>query len=138
MDVAFMVILGFVAYQDIRKMKIRDKSILAIIILTILSLLFTSEISLWERLLGTLCVSLPMLLAATACPGALGGGDIKLMAAGGLFLGRRLILQAAVIALVTAAVYAVYLLVIERKDGKTKIPLGPFLCIGMALAQICN
>lgn len=133
-----MVILGFVAYQDIRKMKIRDRYIGGIIGLAILAVFGMPEVTFRERLLGALCVSLPMLLAATVCPGALGGGDIKLMAAGGLYLGRRLILQAAVIALVTAAVYAVYLLVIERKDGKTKIPLGPFLCIGMALAQICN
>lgn len=138
MNIIFLVILVFVAYQDAGKMEIKNKYILMITVLSIFSIFFTEEISFTDRLWGALCVSFPMLLIAVIRPGILGGGDIKLMAAGGLYMGWYLTLRAVLIAIVAATIYAGYLLLIKHKDYKTKIPLGPFLCVGMALSQIRN
>ena len=46
-------------------------------------------------------VSVPMLLLTLAVPGAFGGGDIKLMAASGFFLGMDAIVCAMMFGLLT-------------------------------------
>ena len=40
-----------------------------------------------ERLIGVVCISVPLLIITLIVPGAFGGGDIKMMAAVGLLLG---------------------------------------------------
>lgn len=84
-----------------------------------------------ERLAGFFCVSIPLGTAACLAPGSFGGGDIKLCAAGGFFLGWKAMLSAGAMAVLSAgAAVAVFLLTgrISRREG---IPFGPFLCLGM-------
>ena len=75
-----------------------------------------------------------MLLLAFAVNGAFGGGDIKLMAAGGFFLGWRSILVAMLIGLVTGAVYCVFMLWKGRMARKDSFAFGPFLAAGLTVA----
>ena len=69
-------------------------------------------------------------------PGAFGGGDIKLMAVGGLFLGWRVAVTSAVISIFLGGAYSLYLLIIKHADRKTYFAFGPFLCVGMAIGKI--
>ena len=78
-------------------------------------------------------------MVAVITKGAFGGGDVKLMAAGGLFLGWRLILTAAVIAFMTAGSYIFVQMCVNRQENKRKtrkseIAFGPFLCEGMIIS----
>lgn len=133
---AFLTVLIMVAFEDFDTRRIADKSIKAILILSLAAVVFMPESSFAERLVGAGCVSVPMLVIALIIPGAFGGGDIKLMAASGFFLGAGTILKAVFPALLTAAFYAVWLLVVKRADRKEEFAFGPFLCIGMAAALI--
>lgn len=66
---------------------IYDRFHIFILILAIANIWLVPEHGLIDRLIGALIISVPMLLLALAIPGAFGGGDIKLMAVSGAFLG---------------------------------------------------
>lgn len=66
--------------------------------------------------------------------GGMGGGDMKLGAMLGAFLGWRLTLVGLFVAVVVGGVVAVCVLASGRKGRKDPIPFGPFLAAGGAVA----
>jgi len=86
--------------------------------------------------IGILAASLPLYLLGLLLPESLGGGDVKLMASAGLFLGWKLILLALLLGDFIALIY-VFVLIIQRKfSRKTPIPFGPFLSAGMVFSLL--
>ncbi|RCX10420.1 Flp pilus assembly protein protease CpaA [Anaerobacterium chartisolvens] len=85
----------------------------------------------YDKALGVVAAGLPLYIAAFATNGGIGGGDIKFMAAAGLFLGWKKALAALFISFAGAAVVLVLLIAFKvwRKD--TPVPLGPFFLIGI-------
>ena len=65
--------------------------------------------------------------------GGFGGGDVKFMCAAGALLGWRHILWSAAAGIFSAGVYVLYLLIIKNTGRKAEFPLGPFLCLGIAV-----
>jgi leader peptidase (prepilin peptidase)/N-methyltransferase len=63
----------------------------------------------------------------------MGGGDIKLLAMMGAFLGWRSILFIIFAASLVGSVIGVTAMMIQKKDGKLAIPFGPFLAFGALL-----
>lgn len=74
------------------------------------------------------------LLIAVLTGGAMGGGDIKLMAALGLWFGWKTILLLSLLAFVIGALVSVVLMALGIKSRKDYIPFGPFIAIA---ALIC-
>jgi leader peptidase (prepilin peptidase) / N-methyltransferase len=66
--------------------------------------------------------------------GGMGGGDLKLGAMLGAFLGWKIIIVALFIAVVLGGVSAIALLASGRLARKDAIPFGPFLAVGGAMA----
>jgi len=64
----------------------------------------------------------------------MGGGDLKLGAMLGAFLGWQSLLVALFIAVMLGGLSAVVLLAARRVARKDAIPFGPFLAIGGAVA----
>ena len=63
-----------------------------------------------------------------------GMGDVVLMAAGGLMLGVKATVTAALIAIVTGAVYGIILKSVKKnKDDSNAFAFGPFLIVGLAV-----
>ena len=122
--------------MDLDTMEIADGCSIAIVVLTAAGLFFMKDITIGQRLIGMVCISVPMLLLAIAVPGAFGGGDIKLMAAGGLFLGWRTVLASAIIGILLGGGYGIYLLASGKKGRKEQFAFGPFLCVGMILGLL--
>ena len=71
-----------------------------------------------------------------ASGGGMGGGDMKLAAMLGAFLGWQLTLVAILIAVVLGGVVALGVLAGGRKGRKDPIPFGPFLATGGASALL--
>ena len=149
----FFCILTVVTFIDIGDKEIPDGCWIAIIVLTLISygmfflapegvLLEISAqesfpaVSLFSRLIGMISTSLPMLLLTLAIPGAFGGGDIKLMAACGLFLGWRLTLVSFILALAAGGLWGISLVASKKKGRKEHFAFGPFLCVGMVLGIV--
>jgi len=62
----------------------------------------------------------------------MGGGDVKLLAMIGAFLGWRAVPITLMIGSLTGTVIGLALIAGQRQDGRTPIPFGPFLALGAA------
>ena len=65
-----------------------------------------------------------------------GVGDIKLMAACGVFLGWRLTLVSTVLAILGGGIYGIWLMAAKKAARKEKFAFGPFLCVGMVIGLV--
>jgi leader peptidase (prepilin peptidase)/N-methyltransferase len=132
--VAFVIMLILVTIVDIKRMEIPNKFIIAIGVIAIVAMFFQDNLAFTNRLIGFFCISLPLLIISIIVPGAFGGGDIKLMAVSGLYLGVWLTLLSFVIGAIVGSIYGVWLLFVKKKGKKEHFAFGPFLCIGMVIA----
>ena len=64
----------------------------------------------------------------------MGGGDIKLLAMIGAFLGWQAVPVTLMIASLTGTAIGIGLMLVRRRDRRTAIPFGPFLAVGAACA----
>lgn len=64
----------------------------------------------------------------------MGGGDIKLLAMIGAFLGWQAVPVTLLIASLTGTAVGLSLILIQRQDSRTPIPFGPFLALGAVCA----
>ena len=60
----------------------------------------------------------------------MGGGDIKLLAMIGAFLGWQSLLYVIFASSLTGSLVGILAMVRQRKGGQTRIPFGPFLALG--------
>lgn len=127
----FFVILLIISYQDFKEKKINNFFILLIFILGVVSVMVQKPPEISERITGFFCISIPMFLISYRKPGALGGGDVKLMAACGFYLGAERIVASAVISVFFAAAVCSTLIIMKKVNQKTIVPLAPFLSAGM-------
>lgn len=76
------------------------------------------------------------LVIILASGGGMGGGDMKLGAMMGAFLGWKLVLLAILIGVLAGGVVAIGLLVTGTKGRKDPVPFGPFLALGGAVSLL--
>lgn len=69
-------------------------------------------------------------LVAVLSRGGMGGGDIKLMAMLGAFMGWKSVLLTTFAGSLLGSVLGIFLMAFKGKGRKTKIPFGPFLAAG--------
>ena len=134
LSLCFLGILTAIALIDGETQTIPDRLNLAVAVCGVLALFFMPGVTPAARLIGAACVSVPMFLLCLAVPGGFGGGDIKLMAAAGLFLGWKLTLLSAFLAILGGGAYGAYLLAAKKKARRDHFAFGPFLCAGMVVA----
>ena len=133
--VIVLVCLGFIAYIDHRTMEIPDSLNIAIAICGVIAIFIDPNIALREHLIGFVIAAVPLFLIALFIEGAFGFGDVKLMAAAGLFLGWRHILVALFIGVIIGGVYGAVLLITKKKSSKDHFAFGPALCAGIVTAM---
>lgn len=131
---AFFCILITISVIDWKTMEIPPTLNLAIFLLGIVSIFTMGEVGIFNRILGFFAVSLPLYLIVLVIPEGFGGGDIKLMAAAGFFMGWKTTLLSFMIALLLGGLYGAVLLILRKKGRKDHFAFGPFLCFGMICA----
>ncbi len=72
-------------------------------------------------------------LIALLSRGGMGGGDIKMMAMVGAFIGWKGVLLVTFIGSLTGSIVGIFLMLLKGKDRKTKVPFGPFLALGSVI-----
>ena len=87
-----------------------------------------------SSIIGLFAVSLPFLVLALLK--LMGMGDVKLMAAAGIFLGFPNVLCAAFFGIVLGSLCAIIQRITNRKEWKSEIAFGPYLCIGIYIAML--
>lgn len=133
---AFFSVLTVITFIDIDTMEILPGTVIAVAALAVVSYFTMPSVSLLSRIIGVFCISLPMYLITLAIEGAFGGGDIKLMAAAGLFLGWKITLISTFAAFLFGGIWAVFLLMSKKKGRKDHFAFGPFLCMGMVVGLL--
>ena len=105
----------------------------AVIIIFIVISVFRGNLELLNSGIGLLLGGGIFLLIAVLSNGAMGGGDIKLMALLGFWFGWQSILLIMFLSFVLGAIISVTLLLFKIKSRKDKIPFAPFIVLATIL-----
>ncbi len=131
----FVAALVVITFIDLDHQIIPDVISLPGIVVGFLTILLVPWISWLDSLLGILLGGGSLWLVAevyhrlTGQEG-MGGGDIKLLAMMGAFLGWQAVLPVIFFASLVGSLVGVPLMLLKRADGKLAIPFGPFLALG--------
>ncbi|NPV89720.1 MAG: prepilin peptidase [Firmicutes bacterium] len=128
----FIVLLLTASLIDIKKRIIPDTLCLVI---ALTGCILFEPVKLWGVL-----IAVPLLLAALLW-GGMGGGDIKLMAAGGMVLGIREGMAAMVMGLAALLLFHAVYFIVQKLRGREcpeAYPLAPFLSIGCIAVYFMN
>lgn len=126
----FVTMLVAITLTDLERRIIPNKILLVGSILCVAIAAPTDPGGLAERGIAAAAAGGLMFLVVLAYPKGMGLGDVKLMAAMGLFLGRA-VAPAILTALLVATVVGLAMIVRHGSEArKTAIPFGPFLALG--------
>lgn len=88
-----------------------------------------------SKLIGLFTISGLFLIVGLLSGGrAMGGGDVKLMAAAGFVLGWKAVIVSLFLGAFSGVLFAIGRKIILKKEMRGVIPFGPFLAIGIMLA----
>ena len=116
LKIMVVIILALIAWTDWKTMEIPDWMNLSLAVCAVINMFIENNVSVFERVIGAFCVSVPMYLLILRIPAAFGGGDIKLTSAIGLYLGWKKTLTGTFLAFLIGGLQGSYLLV----SGKAK------------------
>ena len=89
-----------------------------------------------DTLLGVVIGGGLFLVVILASRGGMGGGDMKLGAMMGAFLGWKLVLLAILLGVLAGGTVAIGLLATGAKGRKDPVPFGPFLALGAVVSLL--
>ena len=138
-----LTVFGYVAaVGDLRNKRVPNRLIGAMlgvwVLVIVPHLFFQTERTLALALsgvVGFLLAGIVFLLVYLISRKGLGGGDVKLMAVSGLYLGLNGVLPTMLYGSVLAAVTGCFLIIAKKIGPKDSIPLVPFLYAGMLLTM---
>ena len=133
---ALLAMLVAITAIDLDHQIIPDVITLPGIGLGVVASLATGRVTLLESLIGIAAGGGIFLVIILVSGGGMGGGDMKLGAMLGAFLGWKVVLLAVLIGVLTGGVVALTLLLLGRKGRKEAIPFGPFLALGGAVTLL--
>ena len=136
---AFVAALIVITVIDLYHQIIPDVISLPGIGVGLLASLTVSQINFMNSLLGILCGGGSLFLVATLYQWlfkreGMGGGDVKLLAMIGAFLGWKAVIVTILLGSLVGSITGIILMVSKGKDFKYAIPFGPFLSFGAVVA----
>ncbi len=131
----FAAALIVITFIDVDHKMIPDVISLPGIILGLLFSVLSPQVTFWESLTGAglgagVLLTVAFSYWAVTKREGMGGGDIKLLAMIGAFLGWRAIPFTLLVASCTGSVIGVATMIRRRADSKLALPFGPFLAFG--------
>jgi leader peptidase (prepilin peptidase)/N-methyltransferase len=105
----------------------------------LLASLFIPQITFFNSLIGVLLGGGSLFLVATVYQWlfkreGMGGGDVKLLAMIGAFLGWKAVILTILLGSLIGSVVGIVIMILKGKDFKYAIPFGPFLSLGAVIA----
>lgn len=134
----FLATLVAVTVIDLEHQIIPDRITLPGVALGFLSSFLGTRVSWLDSLLGILAAGGILFAVIVLSGGGMGGGDMKLGAMMGAFLGYKLALLALFVAVVLGGAVALALLATGIRKRKDPIPFGPFLAAASAFTVLCG
>jgi len=135
---ALLMLAALVAitFIDLERQMIPDMITLPGIVTGLFANLATGAVPWLDAVIGALVAGGLFFAIILASGGGMGGGDMKLGAMLGAFLGWQLTLVALFLAVVVGGGVALGALTAGRKGRKDPLPFGPFLAVGGAAALL--
>lgn len=135
-NAALLAALIAITAIDLRHQIIPDVITLPGIVAGLVLNLATGRVGWLDSLIGIAVGGGLFLVIILVSGGGMGGGDMKLGAMLGAFLGWKLGLLALLLGVLAGGAVAVVLLLLGRKGRKDAIPFGPYLALGGAVALL--
>jgi len=129
-------LLLVIAFIDIDHQIIPNRLVLFGLIAGLIFNVFFHNLTWAQLFFGFLAGGGILLLIALLSRGGMGGGDIKLAAMLGIYLGWPKIIGALFIASILGALVGLYLIILKKKSRQEAIPFGPFLALGAIMVLI--
>ncbi len=136
-----LIVIGFIDYDT---MEIYRSQLLLIVILAVVSMLFTDTVTISHRIVGGLCISVPFFIIGEVSAiyikkktgekyRGIELGDTFLMLCSGFLIGTKCIVASAIIGIISAAIIGL----INKARGKdSKFAFGPFLAFGIIIGTL--
>ncbi len=134
---AALAVLASVTVTDLRRMVIPNRIVLPAAAAALAFNAAFGQGPWWEYPLAGLAAFAFLLIPAIIRPGAMGMGDVKLALFMGFLLGRY-VAVALFIALIASALIGLALIATKIRGRKDRIPFGPFLAGGSAVALLAG
>ncbi|NWF91951.1 MAG: prepilin peptidase [Syntrophaceae bacterium] len=136
---AFLTGLITVTVIDLYHQIIPDVISIPGIVIGLLGALIIPHITFLRSLLGVLLGGGSLFLVATAYQWlfkreGMGGGDVKLLAMIGAFLGWDAVILTILLSSLIGSITGILVIILKGKDFKYAIPFGPFLSLGAAIS----
>jgi leader peptidase (prepilin peptidase) / N-methyltransferase len=130
---AFVAAMVAVAFIDYDHMIIPNKIVLPGALLGLMASVAIHPQRWWVYVVGSLGAAAFMFLLALLWPGGMGPGDIKLALFMGAVLGAY-VMVALFAAFLLGSLVGLFMLLVQKRSRKEKIPFGPYLALGAILA----
>jgi leader peptidase (prepilin peptidase) / N-methyltransferase len=136
---AFVAALIVITVIDLYHQIIPDAISLPGIGVGLLASLLIPQITLFNSVIGILLGGGSLFIVATFYQWlfkreGMGGGDVKLLAMIGAFLGWKAVLLTILLSSLIGSVTGILMMVVKGKDFKYAIPFGPFLSLGAVIS----
>ena len=136
----FCAALLFLSVTDIQCLIIPDPYHVVILVLALICAFFPSPVVWYDRLIGFaggggILYLIAVLSEKILKKEGMGGGDIKLLAVSGAFLGWQLVLLGLFLGSIVGAVIGIIAMTSKKAEGlASKIPFAPSLSVGMIIS----
>ena len=140
---SFVAALIAITVIDLYHQIIPDVISLPGIVIGLLGSLIIPQITFWSSLIGVLSGGGSLFLVATVYQWlfkreGMGGGDVKLLAMIGAFLGWKAVILTILLSSFIGSIIGITVMLIKGKDFKYAIPFGPFLALGAVISLFCG
>lgn len=135
-DLVFISLLIVLTFIDIETFRLPDILVILVAAAGLVKILAGGNPSLFAGLVGSIAAGGVFFLVAYFYPEGMGWGDVKLVAALGLYLGYPAVFYAIFLASLLGVFFGGINLTIRRKSLKEPIPFGPFLAAGAVLVLL--
>ena len=138
---SLLIVIGFMDW-DTLEMDVRILALIAF--LAIPSAIFTDDLTIIQRVIGGLCISVPFFIIGEISGAVIKKrtgekirgielGDTFLMAAAGIVIGPSRIAVSAFFGIIIAAVFGI---INKHRSGESKFAFGPYLAIGIVIGTL--
>ncbi|SMD06577.1 prepilin peptidase [Sporomusa malonica] len=132
--ISFLIMISIIDYDH---QLILDKTVVLFSAVgVIFNIFINGSVSVLDMFLGSLLGGAILLLIAIITKGGMGGGDIKFVAALGLWLGLKLTLLTIFLSFIIGGIGSLLLLAFKIKSRKDFIPFGPFISIAAFISML--
>ena len=128
--------LGLITCTDFEQYVIFDKMILPFAVVGIIFMIIL-DLPTADRIIAAVVGGGIFLLIAIVTGGGIGGGDIKLVAVLGIWLGCEKLLNVVIFSCIFAGIISIILVLANKKDRKDFIAYGPYFAL-TAIYFICR